>query len=285
MIPKIKKNKKVEEVIIDAGLIYSRAMVLMQNKSEQSPELTMESILSYELFGVPFSLFKVDGSMRIPKNKSQLKNKLKVEVNCRVNSLKVQIIDGSAVLWTISWTGKGAVVTDFLSNVRDYLQGLLRNSDVYLIFDRYFDWKEYKEANTFWSIAWCNQTLHTPCGNWTSSTESSSHGNRQQKATNSAYCWRFRWNSVVVSVGKHVSCDWYRSECCSISYFPRQCIELRTFQEEADVIIIHQLLYAVEESVTYNSYMWRYRCFRALITFLQAEILKSFWRKLQRKGS
>ena len=116
MIPKIKKNKKVEEVIIDAGLIYSRAMVLMQNKSEQSPELTMENILSYELCGVPFSLFKVDGSMRIPKNKSQLKNKLKVEVNCRVNSPKVRIIDGSAVLWTISWPGKGAVVTDFLSN-------------------------------------------------------------------------------------------------------------------------------------------------------------------------
>ena len=35
--------------------------------------------------------------------------------------------------------GKGAVATDFLSNIRDYLQGLLRNSDVYLIFDRYFE--------------------------------------------------------------------------------------------------------------------------------------------------
>ena len=103
MIPKIKKNKKAEEVIIDAGLIYSRAMVLMQNKSEQSPELMMENILSYELCGAPFSLFKVDGSMRIPKNKSQLKNKLKVEVICRINSPKVRIIDGSAVLWTISW--------------------------------------------------------------------------------------------------------------------------------------------------------------------------------------
>ena len=49
MIPKIKKNKKADEVIIDAGLIYSRAMVLVQNKSEQSPELMMENILSYEL--------------------------------------------------------------------------------------------------------------------------------------------------------------------------------------------------------------------------------------------
>ena len=57
MIPKIKKNKKAEEVIIDVGLIYSRAMVLMQNKSEQSPELTMENILIYELCGVPLSLW------------------------------------------------------------------------------------------------------------------------------------------------------------------------------------------------------------------------------------
>ena len=58
MIPKIKKNKKAEEIIIDTGLIYSRAMVLLQNKSEQSPELTMENILSYELCGVLLSLLR-----------------------------------------------------------------------------------------------------------------------------------------------------------------------------------------------------------------------------------
>ena len=138
MTPKTNK-KKVHGNVVDTGHIYCRAMVLLQTNSDRSEELSRENILSYELCGVPLSLFHEDGSTRVPKNKSQLKNISKEEVPARGVEPRVVILDGSAILWTIPWPAKGALVKDFLLNIKFYLLDLLRNSDVYLIFDRYFE--------------------------------------------------------------------------------------------------------------------------------------------------
>ena len=85
--------------------------------------------------------------MRIPTNKSQLKKKLKEVVSRSVNP-RVQIIDGSAILWTIPWSAKEVLVNDFLVNVRYYLQNLMKTLDVYLIFDHYFENSMKKETRS-----------------------------------------------------------------------------------------------------------------------------------------
>ena len=90
MTQKIRK-KKSQDKVIDTGLIYSRAMVLLQTNPGQSEGLAMEDILPCELCATP-SLFHEDGRMRIPKSKSQLKIKLKTDVT------EVVIVDGSAIL-------------------------------------------------------------------------------------------------------------------------------------------------------------------------------------------
>ena len=105
MTQKIRK-KKSQDKVIDTGLIYSRAMVLLQTNPGQSEGLAMEDILPCELCETPPSLFYEDGMMRIPKSKSQLKNKLKTDVANRgittevviVITTEVVIVDGSAIL-------------------------------------------------------------------------------------------------------------------------------------------------------------------------------------------
>ena len=107
MTPKTNKEKAHGNVIVDTRFIYCRAMVLLQTNSDRSEELSMENILSYELCGVPLSLFHEDGSMRVPKYKSQLKNILKEEGPAtRGVETRVVILDGSAILWTIPWPAK-----------------------------------------------------------------------------------------------------------------------------------------------------------------------------------
>ena len=115
------KKKAHGKVIVDRDLIYCKAMALLQNNSDRSEELSMENILSYELYGVPLSLSHEDGSMRFPHNKSQLENILNGEVHVRGLEPRVVILDGSAILWTIPWPAKGALVRDFLLNIKFYL--------------------------------------------------------------------------------------------------------------------------------------------------------------------
>ena len=61
---------------IDTSLIYSRAIVLSQNSSNQY-NLAMEDILSHELCSVTLPLFFFNGSMRVSKDKSKLKKRSK----------------------------------------------------------------------------------------------------------------------------------------------------------------------------------------------------------------
>ena len=114
------------------------ALVLTQNDPDNS-DLNIQKILNHELFSSPLSLFNADGEMRISKSKSSLKNKLIVEMSSRTTMPKIRIVDASAVLWTISWPSNGALVKDFVANVRHYLENLLTTGDVYFVFDRYFE--------------------------------------------------------------------------------------------------------------------------------------------------
>ncbi len=69
-----------------------------------------------------------------------LKNELKVEVSSRlVRNTNTIIIDGSALLWVIKWPASGTV-RDFAQNFSQYIGQKLQTGDVYVTFDRYYEY-------------------------------------------------------------------------------------------------------------------------------------------------
>ena len=130
----MKKNIKVGSCqIYDTNLIYSRVIGL-----QASRDINMKDVLEYELCPVPASLFDENGDMRIAKSKSTLKNKLQVQHSGRqVQRPDKVLIDGCALLWVIHYPKNGTVL-DYAENVTEYVSRLLAESDVFLIFDRYY---------------------------------------------------------------------------------------------------------------------------------------------------
>ena len=121
--------------ITDLNAIYARVIGLLSS----SREIDIKHVLSHELAPVPTSMFTTDG-MRIATNKSQLKKILQVEASCRkTDKTKVMVIDGSALLWVIHWPEAGTVA-DYVSNVKECIKRLLKDYEVFLIFDRYRDY-------------------------------------------------------------------------------------------------------------------------------------------------
>ena len=69
--------------------------------------------------------------------KTALKTKLQVNIPSRSTVPPgVVIIDGCALLWTVHWPASGSV-QDYLDSFTSKIMYHMRNSDVYLIFDRY----------------------------------------------------------------------------------------------------------------------------------------------------
>ena len=90
--------------------------------------------------------------MRICKAKSKLKRSLPIEVWRNAGDADATVIDGSALLWTVHWPADGSVA-DFIINVKKRIASLIShtvhslhvstdmtNSDIYLIFDRYHEY-------------------------------------------------------------------------------------------------------------------------------------------------
>ena len=86
------------------------------------------------------SLFEDSGEMRVSKDKAKLKKALQVvspnRIYCNVDAV---VIDGSALLWTVHWPTKGTV-EDLAKAVLNNVSKFLQQSDVYLVFDGYFDY-------------------------------------------------------------------------------------------------------------------------------------------------
>ena len=98
-------------------------------------------------------MFDAPGMMRICKSKSDLKNHLLKETSsrCAVSSVAATVLDGSAVLWVVHWPAKG-VVADYVENFKKFLEGKLQDSDVYLVFDRY---REYRTKSVTQEVREC----------------------------------------------------------------------------------------------------------------------------------
>lgn len=131
-----KKSVRVgDKDVFDVNLIYSRVLGLQQTRS-----INLSDVLKHELAPVPTSMFKDDGEMRIATTKSDLKKKLQVRVSSRsVDKVDATVIDGCALLWSVHWPEKGTV-KDYVENFMGYILKKAAHSDVYLTFDRYYDY-------------------------------------------------------------------------------------------------------------------------------------------------
>ena len=131
-MPDVKKSIKIDDTpVYDTELLYSRIIGL-----QQSREMNIQDVLSYELSAVPSALFDKYGDMR-SSSKAMLKSKLEVEVSDRCTSKPdAIIIDGCALLWSVHWPASSTVhqyIKNFVTRLHEYLN----NCCVYLIFDRY----------------------------------------------------------------------------------------------------------------------------------------------------
>ena len=132
-----RKHVKVGAVkVFDTNLIYARVICLQVS----GRDIDIKDVLGHELAPVPTSMFDDTGDMRIAKSKSTLKKILQVEVSDRVaGGANVSVLDGSAILWVVPWPADGSV-KDYIANFKYAIGKRLRVEDVYLIFDRYYDY-------------------------------------------------------------------------------------------------------------------------------------------------
>ena len=127
-----KKSIKINDTpIYNTDLVYTRVIGL-----QQSRDIDIKKVLTYELSPVPPALFDESGGMRI-QAKAASKAKLQVEVSTRLTrSPDAIIIDGCALLWSVHWPVSGTV-EDYSVNFMGIIGYHLIAGDVYLIFDRY----------------------------------------------------------------------------------------------------------------------------------------------------
>ena len=129
-----KKVSVAGVAMFDTTLIISRVMCLQTVRN-----IDMKFVLKSELAGVPPSMFLESGEPRITKSKSYLKTNLQVEdVDCRSVLPDVKVFDGCAILWAVNWPAHG-FVKDYVRNLVNYISSSLEMADTYLIFDRYYD--------------------------------------------------------------------------------------------------------------------------------------------------
>ena len=132
-----RKHVKVGAVkVFDTNLIYSRVIGLQAREWD----IDIKDVLGHELAPVPTSMFYDTGDMRIAKSKSTLKKILQVEVSDRVaGGANVSVLGGSAILWVVPWPADGSD-NDYIANFKYAIEKRLRVEEVYLIFDRYYDY-------------------------------------------------------------------------------------------------------------------------------------------------
>ena len=130
-----KKSIQIGNVhVFDTTLIYSRVIAL-----QLSRDVSREEVLKFELTLIPAAMFLDSGEMRTSGSKSVLKNKLSAQRSSRTTETpNVIVIDGCAVMWTVNWPAE-RTVKDFVDNFSETILWKLKEANVNLVFDRYYD--------------------------------------------------------------------------------------------------------------------------------------------------
>ena len=82
-------------------------------------------------------MFKENGALRTATSKFALKNAL-AKPRLSHQKADILIVDSSAQLWVTAWPGKGGLVSDLINTFRQFIARQLDlKQDVYIVFDRY----------------------------------------------------------------------------------------------------------------------------------------------------
>ena len=223
--------------VYDTELIYTRVLGLQQSRN-----LNKQTILTYELSATPPALFDENGDMR-SQTKATLRNQLKVEIsNRRTSPPDAIIIDGCAYLWSVHWPTSGTVET-YIQNFVGSLQYHLQKCAVYLIFDRYppATPKGYTRCNRSGKNVTRRHvlTLNTPLPPQ-KIVLNVTHNKKQLITLITEYLIHHVANSfhneLIITSEHRVPIAIKNGEISTKDY-------LQNSQEEADVIIPHQLVF------------------------------------------
>ena len=206
----------------------------------------MKNVMEYELAGVPPSMFKDNGEMRTT-SKCKLKSELKVEATIsQRGKQKVPdaiILDGCAILWVVDWPTQG-LVKDFVTNVMHYVIARLKEADTLLIFDRYYvdSIKEGTRTSRAGSNASRQHQLSMSTPLPPKNVCLTVSKNKLQLIT--LICIYLReWSKQLPQNGRKLVVtgpDSIPIEICNANTQER--LDLQTTHEEADVIIIKQVV-------------------------------------------
>ena len=141
---KIKKRIAEAKPVYNTEAIFARAMYLIS-----IDRIDLERLFQFELASKPASLFKENGEARYTKSKSVIQRKLKVDVSSRtVSKPDVAVIDGGGMLHAaIYWPTEG-IVKDLIDGIEKYVCSFINFADVYLVFDRYFEFSIKSDTRT-----------------------------------------------------------------------------------------------------------------------------------------
>ena len=147
--------------VYDTSVIYGRVIGIQASSRDIE---SIKSCMSWLL--CRRQCFMILASMRICKAKSGLKKRLAKEASsrCSTSNVAASVLDGSAVLWVVHWPAKG-VIADFVENFKGFLLKKLLDLDVYLIFDRYREYRTKsvtRDARTCEAITVYQLTENTP---------------------------------------------------------------------------------------------------------------------------
>jgi len=128
---KRKKNSPGKEHY-NTESIFSRVCYVMN-----IGQIDTKDLFNFELSPYPTSLCNKSGLPRYTITKVNLKNALKNTVSNRNMKFDSIIIDGNAMLYSAIYWPKGSEVKKLVEAVSAYIFPILRETDFYLIFDRY----------------------------------------------------------------------------------------------------------------------------------------------------
>ena len=239
-----KKSLRIQDVeVYNTEIIYMRVMGLLNTGM-----VMLEDVLKYELSKVPTSMFKPDGEMIPSTSKSGLKNTLQVVTSRRTQiSANAIVIDGCALLWTVHWPPVGTV-KDVASSVWSQVLKYLQCSNVYLIFDRYYEFspKGVTRKERAHNIQHQHQfDINTPLPKQDVALTSSSNKVQLIELICVHLVDQAQGHSGTLHKLVVTGADEYPVEV--LNTFARRREDLRTTQEEADIIIVQQVFAAVND--------------------------------------
>ena len=240
-----KKRLKIDEgIAIEPEAIYARVSGLLMSDRG----LDLHQVLATELTAYPPSMFNSEGQMRIATGKSTLKKILQVEVpQCLITNPTAVVIDVSAVLWTIDWPAHGTIA-NFISGFKEWLSQQLSKSDVYLCFDRYFDFSTKSSTRAARAVtARVHQLdLKTPIPARAAVLTNSANKSQlnalinEQLLIDKEFLRRVTHSHKLVVTGDNsVPTQVFKGR-----EIPR--LDLETSHEEADIIITHQAIHVAK---------------------------------------